>query len=378
MPNKIAQDQRHLKATKSKDRWRQAPEEMYKSLLRTVPLQVRSQIIKLSTTKGTNGKRKQKTEEMETRYDFNRRWKPLQNYKALCCTHKQSTFKLVSYNILAQDLLLEHLFLYVGIPQEFLTWRRRQQNILQELIKLDSDILCLQEMQYDHLALLVQGLRMGNSKRLAYVFKKKTGHRTDGCAIVYDSCKFELLDHRAVELHDKEVALLNRENVALFAKFRFKKEQVQQKDFVVATTHLLYNPNRSDVRCAQVGRILEELQTFSTDTPIVLTGDFNSMPNSSPIDLLIGQREGEETKGNQAPLRFELIDPGENTASTYQDEWITVDYILRSLGSRSRHKLLPISVYSLPSISRCSRIGQIPNHYLGSDHYAMGAIFTVV
>ncbi|XP_017123407.2 protein angel [Drosophila elegans] len=351
---------------------------MYKSLLRTAALQARIQIIRSSHTKKTNGKRKPKSEAMETGYDFNRRWTPVGYQPRVRAPPKSSTFKLVSYNILAQDLLLEHLFLYVGIPQEFLSWRRRQQNLQRELIKLDPDILCLQEMQFDHLGLLVQGLRMGNGKRLAYVYKKKTGHRTDGCAIVYDSSKFQLLDHRAVELHDQEVALLNRENVALFAKFRFKKKQDEEKEFVVATTHLLYNPKRDDVRCAQVGRILEELHSFSTDTPIVLTGDFNSLKNSSPIELLIEKGDEVESEVNPAPLRFELIDPGEGTASTYQNNWITVDYILRSLGSRSRHKLLPISVYSLPSINRCSSVGQIPNHYLGSDHYALGAIFTVV
>uniref|UniRef100_A0A6P4EPV7 Protein angel n=1 Tax=Drosophila rhopaloa TaxID=1041015 RepID=A0A6P4EPV7_DRORH len=353
---------------------------MYKSLLRTASLQARTQITRSSHTRRGNGKRKPKAKEMniEMGYDFNRRWKPVEDQPKVPGPHKSSTFKLVSYNILAQDLLLEHLFLYVGIPQEFLTWRRRQQNLQRELIKLNPDILCLQEMQFDHLGLLVQGLRMGNGKRLAYVYKKKTGHRTDGCAIVYDSSKFQLLDQRAVELHDQEVALLNRENVALFAKFRFKKEPDQQKEFVVATTHLLYNPKRNDVRCAQVGRMLEELHSFSTDTPVVLTGDFNSLETSSPIELLIGKGDDGESEANPALLRFELIDPGEGTASTYQNEWITVDYILRSLGSRSRHKLLPISVYSLPSINSCCRVGQIPNHFLGSDHYAMGAIFTVV
>jgi len=353
---------------------------MYKSLIRTIKHQARSQIIGRSSssqTKGANGKRKQKGEQMDSRYDFNRRWTPVGDQPPGVDLPKLSTLKLVSYNILAQDLLLEHLFLYVGIPQEFLTWRRRQQNLLRELMKLNPDILCLQEMQFDHLAPLVQGLRMGNGKKLAYVYKKKTGHRTDGCAIVYDSSKFELLDQQAVELHDQEVALLNRENVALFAKFRFKKEPGEQKEFVVATTHLLYNPKRSDVRCAQVGRMLEQLTSFSTDTPIILTGDFNSQPDSSPIELLVGKEGDVEPAANPAPLRFEVLDPGEGTASTYQDDWITVDYILRSLGSRSKHKLLPISVYSLPSINCCSRVGQIPNHYLGSDHYALGAIFTV-
>lgn len=315
---------------------------------------------------------------METSYDFNRRWTPVGEAKRIGC--KLATFKLVSYNILAQDLLLEHLYLYQNIQHEFLTWRRRQQNLQRELLKLNPDILCLQEIQFDLLPQFVRGLRMGSDRRLEYVFKKKTGHRTDGCAIVYDSAKFQLVDQRAVDLHDPEVALLNREMVALLVKFRFKNYP-DPKEFVVATTHLLYNPKRSDVRCAQVGRILKELNTFATDAPVVLTGDFNSEIFTAPIKLLIGdeQRKDSEEEANQgATLRFEVIDPGEDAGSTFQGNWITVDYILRSLSSKSKHKLLPISVYSLPTISSCYRAGKIPNHYLGSDHYALGAVFSVV
>lgn len=350
-------------------------------MLRTVSLQARS------ISKIGSGKRKQKTgkEEMETRYDFNRRWMQLRNVGSSGRRRSEplpSTFKVVSYNILAQDLLLEHLYLYMGIQQEWLTWRRRQQNLQRELLKLDPDILCLQEMQYDHLSLLIQGLRMGNGRKLEYVYKKKTGHRTDGCAIVYDSSKFQLLDQRAVELHDHQVALLNRENVALFAKFRFKLDSDPCKEFVIATTHLLYNPKRNDVRCAQVNRMLEELSSFSEDAPVVLTGDFNSLVNSPAIKKLLGQhgegQEKTETEADHSPMRFEIVDPGEGTASTYQDDWITVDYILRSISSRGTYKLLPVSTYNLPSINRCSSVGPIPNHYLGSDHYALGAMFAVV
>jgi len=93
---------------------------MYKSLIRTIKHQARSQIIgrnSSSQTKGANGKRKQKGEQMDSRYDFNRRWTPVGDQPPGVDLPKLSTLKLVSYNILAQDLLLEHLFLYVGIPR---------------------------------------------------------------------------------------------------------------------------------------------------------------------------------------------------------------------------------------------------------------------
>ncbi|KAM8711749.1 hypothetical protein ACLKA7_012285 [Drosophila subpalustris] len=328
---------------------------------------------------------------MEPRYDYNRQW----TMQPKLATKPLSTFKLISYNILAQDLLMQHLYLYMNRSEEMLTWRHRLQKLQREIIKLDPDILCLQEMQYDHLAVLVHRLTTCSGKRLEYVYKKKTGNRTDGCAIIYDANKFKLISQHGVELYDVNVPLLDRENVALLAKFRLKqsslKDAKEPQEVVVATTHLLFNPRRSDVRCAQVTKLLAELQTFAANydedcsansnkkqsirdshtTPVILTGDFNSEIYTAPMELLM-------TKGSDASsLNFKLLNTGEYTASTYQNEWITVDYILHSECAQSKHKLDVLSVYLLPKINSCAHAGYIPNHYLGSDHYALGAVFAL-
>lgn len=344
---------------------------MYKSQLR--PLSMRIQFIRNSLYS-----RRQPSQKMEQRYDFNREWKLTSNYEA----NSLSKIKLLSYNILAQDLLMEHFFLYVNIRQEWLTWRHRLRNIHREIHKLDPDILCLQEMQFDHLPILVQRLKASSGKRLEYVYKKKTGSRTDGCAIIYDSCKLQLLKEQAVELYDPDVPLLNRENVAILAKFRLKQPTSTEEstkdnnEVIVATTHLLYNPRRADVRCAQVSKLLTELRCFATDstqnaTPVILTGDFNSELHTAPMQLLLSHDE------DPAAINFEALNCGDCTASTLQDEWITVDYILRSVCQQSRRKLEILSVYQLPTINCCAHVGMIPNHYLGSDHYALGAVFAL-
>lgn len=318
---------------------------------------------------------------MEPRYDYNRKW-TTPSKKTEQTKVPQQRFKLMSYNILSQDLLMKHLYLYMNIRQERLSWRQRMQNLQREILKLDPDILCLQEMQYDHLPVLVQRLTASSGKRLEYVYKKKTGDRTDGCAIIYDSCKFKLLRQHGVEMYDVSVPLLNRENVALLAKFRLKgssptkqeeKEPEQAKEVIVATTHLLYNPRRDDVRVAQVGRLLSAIRSFGADnTPVVLTGDFNSLIDSPPIQLLTAETYDAEDSARPS-LKMKLIDVDELTASTYQDEWITVDYILRS----DNPQLQVQSIYKLPTINSCANVGYIPNHYLGSDHYALGAVFAL-
>ncbi|XP_022225497.2 protein angel [Drosophila obscura] len=363
---------------------------MYKFLLRTLPRQA-SLIPTLGHSSSSSNRRNTSSQTANTqqidameRYDRNRQWRRPKDGQGH--VNNDSSFKVVSYNILAQDLLIEHFHLYGQNGTNCLNWRRRLQNIQREILTLDPDILCLQEMQYDHICDLLRGLRVGNGKKLEYIYKKKTGHRTDGCAIIYDACKFQLLDQRPVEFYDENVKLLNRENVALLAKLALKG---QKKEFIVATTHLLYNPKRDDVRCAQVTRLLEELQTFSVDpksgqiTPIVLTGDFNSLLDSPAIEVLTTQVPWHSSADKpEKMLKFEAVHMGppgpHRVASTRQDDWITVDYILRSLSDKSQHQLQVASIYGLPTVNICYRVGPIPNHYLGSDHYALGVVFNLV
>ncbi|XP_034111709.1 protein angel [Drosophila albomicans] len=351
---------------------------MSKSLLRSLKTRIQN------TQRGLSIGQRRIAPKMEPRYDYNRKWTMPAAVKLKATTENQAaacgattTFKLISYNILAQDLLMEHMHLYLDRPQELLTWHSRLQKLQREIIKLDADILCLQEMQHNHLPLLVQRLTASSGKRLEYVYKKKTGNRTDGCAIIYDSYKFKLLHQRAVELYDASVPLLDRDNVALLAKFRLKQSE-EPKEVIVATTHLLFNPRRSDVRCAQVAKVLNELRHFATNsttdktTPVILTGDFNSEIESSPMYL--AQAQGTEPSA----LNFKILDPGDFTASTFQDAWITVDYIMHSDAPHAKHKLQVLSVYLLPKIGTCANAGNIPNYYLGSDHYSLGAVFAIV
>jgi protein angel len=65
----------------------------------------------------------------------------------------------------------------------------------------------------------------------------------------------------------------------------------------VATTHLLYNPKRQDIRLAQIQILLAELDRISKvkvdandqkiHLPIILSGDFNLQPYSAPYNLIV-------------------------------------------------------------------------------------------
>lgn len=239
-----------------------------------------------------------------------RHWEPTRLKATLDCGQKSLTpldtvFTLVSYNILAQDLLQSHLDLYQDIPKEHLNWNRRKSNLLNEIWNLAPDILCLQEVQSDHLESISAAL----NRRFTFdrVYKKRTGsEKTDGCAIFYNPDLFELIDWRTIEFN-QEVPLLDRDNVAIVVKLRSRSNP--EAVFIVATTHLLFNPKRSDIKLAQVHVLLAELEQMSFNKnykdryyPIILTGDFNMEPTSAPYSLITDGRINYQELPQKKPI----------------------------------------------------------------------------
>lgn len=93
------------------------------------------------------------------------------------------------------------------------------------------------------------------------VYKQRTGIRTDGCALYYKSNVFKLVEYTAVEYRQPNVSILDRDNVGIIATLAPVTNPTAQ--FIVATTHLLYNPRRHDVRLAQVQVLLTEVERMA-------------------------------------------------------------------------------------------------------------------
>lgn len=199
-------------------------------------------------------------------------------------------FKVVSYNILSQELMVEHLYLYKKCNPAHLKWNYRLARLTEKIVEQKPDILCLQEVEEDALREILESIKFEMPSML-YVFKKKTGLRTDGCAIIYNCNLFELVCSDYVEFFRPDISLLNRHNIALFGKFRCKLKK--EAHLLVGTTHLVYNPKREDVRLAQTMVLLAELDQHSIlkpekldRMPIILTGDFNFKADSAPFQLI--------------------------------------------------------------------------------------------
>lgn len=206
-------------------------------------------------------------------------------------------FTFISYNILSQNCLDENKQLYEASPPEVLEWDHRKHNLLKEIMHFKADIVALQELDknfYDEFFkpnMELQGYKS--------VYKQRTGEeKQDGCAIFYHGEKFDLKKTLPVDFN-RGVDILDRDNIGLLIMLQPKKDWSGGQDMrlCVATTHLLFNPKRGDIKLAQLAVLLSELDRFTrkgiepgTGMPLyhpsILSGDFNAVPYSEIYRLV--------------------------------------------------------------------------------------------
>ncbi|KAM6961238.1 protein angel homolog 1 [Aplochiton taeniatus] len=203
-------------------------------------------------------------------------------------------FTVMSYNILSQDLLEMNQHLYSHCPLQVLEWSYRYWLLLGEIRKWRPDILCLQEVQEDHFneQLHPDLTQMG----YACVYKRRTGGKTDGCAVCYRGDRFQGMSESLLEFLRPEMELLDRDNVGvvlLLQPISIQGSQVTHRGrpLCVANTHLLFNPGRGDVKLAQLALVLAEIHRVVRSCEggqynVVLCGDFNSVPQQPLYQLI--------------------------------------------------------------------------------------------
>ncbi|XP_025020810.1 protein angel homolog 2 isoform X3 [Python bivittatus] len=198
-------------------------------------------------------------------------------------------FTVMSYNILSQDLLEDNSHLYKHCQQQILAWNYRFPNILADIEQLDADVLCLQEVQEDQYGIEIKP----SLEALGYhcEYKMRTGRKPDGCAICFKTSKFRLLSSNPVEFFRHNIPLLDRDNVGLVLLLQPRFCCRAPTAICVANTHLLYNPRRGDIKLTQLAMLLAEITSVAICEdgrfcPLVICGDFNSVPHSPLYNFL--------------------------------------------------------------------------------------------
>uniref|UniRef100_A0A0D6R0B4 poly(A)-specific ribonuclease n=1 Tax=Araucaria cunninghamii TaxID=56994 RepID=A0A0D6R0B4_ARACU len=230
-------------------------------------------------------------------------------------TAASGTFTVLSYNVLSDLYATSDMYSYC--PPWALSWPYRRQNLLREIVGYHPDILCLQEVQSDHF----EEFFAPELEKHGYtaVYKKKTtevytgtAYAIDGCATFFRRDRFSLVKKYEVEFNkaaqslteavvpsvQKKAALarLLKDNVALIVVLEAKDANHgvdapapgKRELLCVANTHINANPELKDVKLWQVHTLLKGLEKIaaSADIPMLVCGDFNSVPGSAPHALL--------------------------------------------------------------------------------------------
>ncbi|KAE9585310.1 hypothetical protein Lal_00017935 [Lupinus albus] len=224
------------------------------------------------------------------------------------------TFTVLSYNILS-DACASKSDLYSYCPSWALSWPYRRQNLLREIVGYCADIICLQEIQSDHYE---EFFSPELDKHGYYgLYKRKTKevyngnpNKIDGCATFFRRDRFSHVKKYEVEFNkaaqsltdaiippNLQTAALNRlvkDNVALIAVLEAKVNNPpvdspgKRQLLCVANTHINVPEDLKDVKLWQVHTLLKGLEKIaaSADIPMLVCGDFNSVPESAPHALL--------------------------------------------------------------------------------------------
>lgn len=185
--------------------------------------------------------------------------------------------RLLQWNILSQ-CLGQNNDGFVKCPEEALTWENRKYLIVEEIVRNNPDVVCLQEV--DHFKFLE---RMLGSQNYNGIFFPKPdspclyiqdNNGPDGCAIFYKRDKFELINFDTRVL---EVWRVQSNQVAIVANLRINESG---KEICICTTHLKARNGAllSKLRNEQGKDLLRFVNAMAQGRPVIISGDFNAEP----------------------------------------------------------------------------------------------------
>jgi nocturnin len=185
-----------------------------------------------------------------------------------------ASLTVMQWNILADSLAID----FPAVDERYLNWDHRRRLILDEIDRVNADILCVEELDHFEDFLLPHM----QEKEFDGIYNKKPDWHKDGTAIFYRTEILELLEHHIIKFPEGN-------QFGLYARMRMVKENLE---FVVVATHLKSKKDFEARRVEETEVILNYL-TKDPNLPIIICGDFNSEPTwetyhhltSSPLNL---------------------------------------------------------------------------------------------
>ncbi|SCU97196.1 LADA_0H05006g1_1 [Lachancea dasiensis] len=220
---------------------------------------------------------------------------------------KDFSFRLMTYNCLAQALIRRKLFPTSG---NALKWFKRSQVLLHEFKYYKADVHCLQEVDY----IQYQSFWKEEFAKLGCDSQfHRHGTKNHGIAIIWKRDLFTMSDKMLID-YDKESSgdiepRTTTKNVGLVVALSFTKKvldkfpQTQKRGILVGTTHLFWHPFGTYERTRQCYVLLKKMKEFQRRVQVLqgnngdvrnewssfVCGDFNAQPFDTPYLSMVSK-----------------------------------------------------------------------------------------
>lgn len=209
-------------------------------------------------------------------------------------------FKVLSYNILADFLCMDVWFPWT--TEETRRWKKgRREKIVDDIRRLNSDLICIQEVQRDHYKDYLEGQLESLGYTTYYTmktakWKMKQRHKNDiGNLIGWKAERWKKLDTGTIKLVEifrrcESCALRKRYGLAQVAPWALLQFANSNHRVLLCSTHICADWKNHDVQLMQTSFLLEQLHMTlrgpAKGAALVLAGDFNSTPNTLVYKLI--------------------------------------------------------------------------------------------
>jgi len=268
-----------------------------------------------------------------------------------------NTIRIFQWNQLSQTLGTKN-DKFVKCSPQALEWSSRRWRLLQEIVRYNPDIICLQEV--DHFKFIEKALSsvgyegMFVSKPDSPCLYLADNNGPDGCAIFYKTSQFQL-DKSAS--HTLSVWGVESNQVILSLLLTHIKTG---QEVCVATTHLKARTGDilTSMRNEQGKDILGWLQEIRRERPVILTGDFNADPAEPVYNTITGD--------NHLPLVSAYEEQEFTTWKIREtgEEKKVLDYIFHS------PQLESVATLNMPSEEQVG-VDRLPSLAFPSDHLSL-------
>ena len=185
---------------------------------------------------------------------------------------------ILSWNVLAQSLFdsspewYEHVHAHPNAP---VSWKERLPRIMEFISAAKSDIVCLQEVEYQSFYDIKALMKCHGYSGTLQRKKRSTNKHGYGVATFHRNDKFLLLD----SFHRSRTMMTLLED---YSQSKDKDQPHEHKKLAIVNCHLEGNPKKSVMRVKQLQNTLKELALNYDHNDLIVCGDMNSeMSNSA-------------------------------------------------------------------------------------------------